>query len=92
MQSIKLVTDDSTYNERHNYQAYEKGDACYGVVSSRLKNGAYLHLDNDEIAFSYKAGNLREGTKVICSIITSATNERRALVEIDSVCYDMYCA
>ncbi len=65
---------------------YERGDACYGTVGSRCRSGAFLELDNGELAFARGAGNLRKNTKVICTVKKPASNGYRTLVQLDSVC------
>lgn len=72
-------------------EKYERDDACYGLVSSRCRKGAYVLLDNGEMAFCYEAGNLFPGTKIICSVKRSASESQngRCLVKMDSVC-DLY--
>ena len=65
---------------------YEKGDACYGVVASCCRRGAFLELDNGESAFANGVGNLRQNTKVICTVKKPAANGLRTLVQLDSVC------
>lgn len=63
---------------------YEAFDACYGTVTGRSNSGAYLQMDNGQEAFSYKFANLREGTKVLCTVLRPATERKRTLVSIDS--------
>ncbi len=64
---------------------YEPFDGCYGVVTERCRAGAYLLLDDGEEAFAYRFGNLFPGTKVLCTVLREAKEERRMLVSIDSV-------
>ena len=68
---------------------YERFDGCYGTVVSRCLKGAYLELDDGEQAFAYKFGNLFPGTKVLCTVLKQATEDRRMLVSIDSVLQPM---
>ena len=65
---------------------YDIWDGCYGIIENCCRKGAYLVLDNGEPAFAYKFGNLRTGTKVLCTIRKQATEDRRMLVTIDAVC------
>ncbi len=64
---------------------YERFDGCYGTVIDRCLKGAYLELDNGELAFAYKFGNLFPGTKVLCTVLKQAAEDRKMLVSIDSV-------
>lgn len=64
---------------------YEVFDSCYGTVIGRSTHGAYLELDNGEPAFAYRFSALRDGTKVLCSILKKASGSRATLVGIDSV-------
>lgn len=64
---------------------YEWFDGCYGTVTGRCLKGAYLELDDGEQAFAYKFGNLFPGTKVLCTVLKQATEDRKMLVSIDSV-------
>lgn len=64
---------------------YERFDGCYGTVICRCLKGAYLELDDGEQAFAYKFGNLFPGTKVLCTVLKQATEDRKMLVSIDSV-------
>ena len=66
-------------------QEYEVMDGCYGKVIDRCKNGVYLSLDNGEIAYAYKFGNLRIDTRVLCTVLKLAKADKRKLVSIDSV-------
>lgn len=68
-------------------QGYDVLDGCYGTVVSRCQKGAYLTLDNGESAFAYKFGNLWPGTKVLCTVLKLATDDRLMRVSVDSVCY-----
>ncbi len=65
---------------------YERGDSCYGIVGSLCRSGAFLELDNGELAFAGGAGNLRKDSKVICTVKRPASNGYRTLVQLDSVC------
>ena len=69
------------------YQSYDVFDGCFGTVKSCCKKGAFLDLDNGELAFAYSFGNLVPGTKVLCTVRRMARGELRKLVTIDSVCY-----
>lgn len=66
-------------------KGYERFDGCYGTVVSRCFKGAYLELDNGEKAFAYKFANLFPGTKVLCTVLKQASENRKMLVSIDSV-------
>lgn len=65
---------------------YQVLDGCYGTVVGVNRKGAYLTLDNGEDAFAFQFANLRRGTEVLCTVRRMATEERRKLVTIDSVC------
>lgn len=65
----------------HTYEAF---DACYGTVIAKNNYGAYLQLDNGQEAFSYKFANLKDGTKVLCTVLHPATEDKSVLVSIDS--------
>lgn len=71
------------------YTGYERFDGCYGTVIGRCLKGAYLELDDGEQAFAYKFGNLFPGTKVLCTVLKQATEDRKMLVSIDSVLQSM---
>lgn len=64
---------------------YEPFDGCFGVVTERCRAGAYLQLDDGEEAFAFRFGNLFPGTKVLCTVLKEAKEEKRMLVSIDSV-------
>ena len=66
-------------------ESYEVFDNCYGTVIGRSNYGAYLELDNGEMAFAYRFSALRDGTRVLCSILKKACGDRSTLVGIDSV-------
>lgn len=68
---------------------YEKGDCCYATITSRNSKGTYLELDNGQSAFAYNAANLRNGVKILCTIVKPATMEKYILVRMDSIC-DLY--
>lgn len=68
-------------------QGYDVLDGCYGIIENCCRKGAFLALDNGEPAFAYSFGNLRPGTEVLCTVRRLASEERRMLVTIDSVCY-----
>ena len=64
---------------------YERFDSAYGIVTGTCRTGAYLQLDNGEIAFAYKFASLRPGTKVLCSIQKLSDGNRYTRVSVDSV-------
>ena len=66
-------------------KSYEVFDGCYGEITGRCNAGAFLSLDNGQEAFAYKFANLLPGTRVICTILRQATENRKMLVSIDSV-------
>lgn len=66
---------------------YEVWDGCYGIIENCCRKGAFLALDNGELAFAYKFSNLRPGTEVLCTVRRLAYGDQRMLVTIDSVCY-----
>ena len=70
-----------------NSASYDIGDGCYGKIKDRTNAGAYLILDNGELAFAYKF-NLLPGTKVLCTVLKPTTETRFKLVSIDSVLYN----
>lgn len=65
-----------------------RGDCCYATVTGHNSKGSYLELDNGERAFAYSAGNLRNGTKILCTIARAADADRnrRILARLDSIC------
>ena len=65
---------------------YTKGDCCYAVITSRNSKGSYLELDNGQEAFAYGIGNLRTGTKILCTITRPALGGKRACARLDSIC------
>lgn len=65
---------------------YIKGDCCYAIITSRDRKGSYLELDNGQRAFAYGVGNLRNGAKILCTIIRSAAAGKRAVARLDSTC------
>lgn len=65
---------------------YQKGDCCYAVITGRNGKGSYLELDNGQKAYAYGIGNLRNNTKIICSITRSAIDGKYALARLDSIC------
>ena len=73
--------------EEAEVQGYGILDGCYGVIQNCCRKGAFLALDNGELAFAYNFGNLRPGTEVLCTVRRLASGDRRKLVTIDSVCY-----
>lgn len=66
-------------------EKYEVLDSCYGEIEGRCIKGAFLKLDNGERAFAYKYSNLRTGTKVICTVLRQAKENRLKLVSVDTV-------
>ena len=73
--------------EETEVQGYDVLDGCYGVIENCCRKGAFLALDNGELAFAYKFSNLRPGTEVLCTVRRLAYGDQRMLVTIDSVCY-----
>ncbi len=69
-----------------NTESYEKGDEIFGTITSRCNSGAFVDLNNGELAFCLGASNLRPATPIICSVISSAKKNERILVKLDSVC------
>lgn len=68
---------------------YEKGDCCYATVTRRNSMGTYLKLDDGQNAFTFNAGNLQSGVRILCTIVKTAAMVRpgrRILVRLDSVC------
>lgn len=68
-------------------QGYDVLDGCYGIIENCCRKGAFLALDNGELAFAYRFGNLQPGTEVLCTVRRLAYGDQRMLVTIDSVCY-----
>lgn len=66
---------------------YERFDSAFGVVTGRCGKGAFLTLDNGELAFAYKFSSLLPGTKVLCSIQKPAQGELFTRVSVDSVLF-----
>lgn len=64
---------------------YSKYDSCYGHITGRCQSGAYLTLDNGQLAFAYRMAGLRNGTKVFCSVMKKAAEGRRMLVNVEGV-------
>lgn len=77
-----VISTEETAN-----QSYDVLDGCYGVIQNCCRRGAFLALDNGELAFAYNFGNLWPGTEVLCTVRRLASGDRRMLVTIDSVCY-----
>ena len=73
-------------------QGYDVLDGCYGIIQNCCRKGAFLVLDNGELAFAYKFSNLRPGTEVLCTVRRLANRDQRMLVTIDSVCYHFTAA
>lgn len=73
--------------EKNEVHGYDVLDGCYGTIQNCCRKGAFLELDNGEQAFAYHFGNLRPGTKVLCTVRRLAFGDQRKLVTIDSVCY-----
>lgn len=71
--------------EETEVQGYDVLDGCYGIVQNSCRKGTYLILDNGELAFAYKFGNLWPGTEVLCTVRKLACDDLRMLVTIDSV-------
>ncbi len=72
---------------------YERLDGCYGTVIGCCRSGAFLELDDGEEAFAYKFASLYPGTKVLCTVLRLANENRKMLVSIDSVVdYPRRCA
>ena len=67
------------------YINQEVFDGCYGTITGRCQKGAYLELDNGQKAFAYKYANLLPGTKVLCTVLKQAVDNRSMLVSIDSI-------
>lgn len=67
---------------------YEKYDCCYGIITDKCSKGVFLLLDNDETAHAKDFTSHRSGTKVLCTILKTATDKFRTLVSIDSVTTD----
>lgn len=65
---------------------YRKGDCCYATIVGHNSQGSYLELDNGQRAFAYSAGNLGNGTKILCTIARAADERRKMLARLDSVC------
>lgn len=72
------------FPETQNTQ-YDVLDGCFGTVVGRNRKGAYLKLDNGEDAYAHKFGNLLPGSKVLCTVLKLAKEDRLKLVSIDSV-------
>lgn len=77
---VKTMPNSYTENK------LERGDAVYGVVTSRCRKGAYIDLDNGEYAFCVDGACLREGTRIICSVKKPSTDHDRVIVRLDNVC------
>lgn len=60
-------------------------DNCYGVVTGRNAKGAYLELENGVCAFAHRYANLRNGTRVLCTVLKKPKDHFLTLVEVDSV-------
>ena len=74
-----------TENNNIHDDQYEVFDGCFGTVVGRCQIGAYLKLDNGEDAYAYKFASLLPGTKVLCTVLKLAKENRLKLVSIDSV-------
>lgn len=76
-----------------NRTVYDRFDGCYGKVTGRSRAGAFLVLDNGEVAFANKFAGLIPGTTVLCTVLKPAEKDRNTLVSIDSVLeYGTYVA
>lgn len=64
----------------------QKYDSAYGVVTSHSSKGAYVELENGELALCYTAGNVPNNSRIICSVRKPATDERCCIVNLESVC------
>lgn len=73
-------------SEENEALGYDVLEGCYGIVERSCRKGAYLILDNGEPAFAYKFGNLKPGTKVLCTVRKPPYADKLKLVTIDSVC------
>lgn len=71
---------------------YERFDCCYGTIVDKCSKGVFLLLDNDEKAYAKDFTTNKSGTKVLCTVLKSATEKFRTLVSIDSVVYDYQLA
>ena len=69
-----------------NMEKLQKYDAAYGIVTSHSSKCAYVQLENGELAICYTAGNIPNNRRIICSVRRPATDERRCIVNLDSVC------
>lgn len=69
---------------------YEKYDCCYGTIIDKCSKGVFLLLDNDEKAYAKDFTSHKSGTKVLCTVLKSATDKFRTLVSIDSVGNDYH--
>ena len=65
---------------------YEPRDVVVGTVYGGCKSGVFLRLENGEEAFA-KFGILKNGTKVLCSILKKADARKKflTLASVDSV-------
>ena len=72
-------------------------DSVHDIVKGQSRSGLYIDLkvendidDHDEIvpAFGYWTGRLPVGTKVMCTIIKPAREDKDILVSVDSVVYE----
>lgn len=67
---------------------YERFDGCYATIIDKCSKGVFLLLDNNEMAYAKDFTTHRTGTKVLCTVLNSATDKFRTLVSIDSVVND----
>lgn len=67
------------------HEGYDVFDGCFATVRERNRNGVYLELDNGQEAFAFRFANLLPGSKVLCTVLKQADENRRMLVSIDSV-------
>ena len=71
---------------------YERFDCCYATILDKCSKGVFLLLDNDEKAYAKDFTTHKSGTKVLCTVLKSATEKFRTSVSIDSVVYDYQLA
>lgn len=68
----------------HTIYSLSYKDCVYGTVVGGCKDGLYLRLENDEMAFT-PFGFLPSGTVVLCTFLKKATKNRYAVVGVDTV-------
>lgn len=59
-------------------------DCIYGTVVGGCKDGIFIRLDNDDMAFA-QFNYLSNGARVLCTLFRKANKNRYAYVGIDSV-------